>query len=252
MTSLRTTFLAASLVAAPFVFAGHAVQASTVTGSITTFADATSVTGTLDDSGAWSIEGSGVFAVIGGLSSYATPADDWRVDGLLASPALPGGPIFGSETWGGPLAAGAVRGVLEPSKLLFTLFGNAIDLVMSELEGSPIPSPYVFQGGFGLLPAGDEFGWTLSNIVNNSTGMGPGQIEVIGDFTFSLSGNDLAASIPMLAGMGAGTAQTSLQVLLTLSPINHGLTPIPLPAALPLLAGGLGIFGLIGWRRRQA
>ncbi|MDK3072219.1 VWA domain-containing protein [Sedimentitalea sp. JM2-8] len=30
------------------------------------------------------------------------------------------------------------------------------------------------------------------------------------------------------------------------------IDPIPVPAALPLLAGGLGIFGLMGWRRRKA
>lgn len=29
------------------------------------------------------------------------------------------------------------------------------------------------------------------------------------------------------------------------------LTPVPLPAALPLLAGGLGLIGLVGWRRKR-
>lgn len=28
-------------------------------------------------------------------------------------------------------------------------------------------------------------------------------------------------------------------------------TPVPLPAALPLFAGGLGLFGLLGWRRKR-
>ncbi len=30
------------------------------------------------------------------------------------------------------------------------------------------------------------------------------------------------------------------------------VTPVPLPAALPLLAGALGLFGLFGWRRKRA
>ena len=30
------------------------------------------------------------------------------------------------------------------------------------------------------------------------------------------------------------------------------VTPVPLPAALPLFAGALGLFGLFGWRRRRA
>jgi hypothetical protein len=29
------------------------------------------------------------------------------------------------------------------------------------------------------------------------------------------------------------------------------LTPTPLPAALPLFAGGLGAMGLFGWRRKR-
>lgn len=30
-----------------------------------------------------------------------------------------------------------------------------------------------------------------------------------------------------------------------------GVTPIPLPAGLPLFAGGLGLLGLLGWRKRR-
>lgn len=33
---------------------------------------------------------------------------------------------------------------------------------------------------------------------------------------------------------------------------NLQFSPVPLPAALPLLAGGLGLFGLMGWRRKRA
>lgn len=39
-------------------------------------------------------------------------------------------------------------------------------------------------------------------------------------------------------------ASTSIDIL-------YGVTPVPVPAALPLLAGGLGLLGFMGWRRRQ-
>lgn len=32
---------------------------------------------------------------------------------------------------------------------------------------------------------------------------------------------------------------------------SNNLAPVPLPAALPLFAGGLGLLGLMGWRRRR-
>ncbi len=33
--------------------------------------------------------------------------------------------------------------------------------------------------------------------------------------------------------------------------VRLDLTPVPVPAALPLLAGGLGLMGFLGWRRRR-
>jgi hypothetical protein len=37
-----------------------------------------------------------------------------------------------------------------------------------------------------------------------------------------------------------------------IGPIAYDLTTTPLPAALPLFAGGLGALGLFGWRKRKA
>lgn len=34
--------------------------------------------------------------------------------------------------------------------------------------------------------------------------------------------------------------------------LTYEVAPVPLPAALPLLAGALGFLGLVGWRRRRA
>jgi len=66
-----------------------------------------------------------------------------------------------------------------------------------------------------------------------------------------------------IAGLGFGVANgdqvniydpQGAQVIVNSGPSNSGtftLTATPLPAALPLFAGGLGVMGLFGWRRKR-
>ena len=42
-----------------------------------------------------------------------------------------------------------------------------------------------------------------------------------------------------------------LEDVATMGPMNPDLNPIPLPASLPLFAGGLACIGLLGWRRKR-
>ena len=64
--------------------------------------------------------------------------------------------------------------------------------------------------------------------------------DVVNPFNLSLILGDNAFGIGAI-GSNDNFTITSLTV-----------TPVPLPAALPLFAGGLGLMGLLGWRRRQA
>lgn len=53
-------------------------------------------------------------------------------------------------------------------------------------------------------------------------------------------------------GMLRGSALTADQIgQVQQSRFVTPLTPVPLPAALPLFAGGLGLLGLFGWRRKR-
>jgi hypothetical protein len=261
MTSLRNAFFATALAAVPFTLAGQTAEAATVTGSITYAAEA-GIWATLDDTGAWTVVVDGNFSATGGLSSYLEDADDWQMDGMLHIPGI--GKVEETETWGSPISAGALMFANLPysPKLLFTLFANAMALGEQALGGD-LDGGYTFLGGFGLLPAGDSVAWEFSNLANNSTGVGPGQLEVTGDFVFTFAGSDVDASISSLTTFLLGAPLTlpecclpsgvvPLTLSLTLTPLSTTPHPIPLPAALPLLAGGVALFGLMGWRRRRA
>lgn len=69
---------------------------------------------------------------------------------------------------------------------------------------------------------------------------GSGNIDV--DLTINSTGLGSGA-IVWQGGTGGGT-DTGLT-------LAYDYTPAPLPAALPLFAGGLGAMGLLGWRRKR-
>jgi hypothetical protein len=261
MMSLRNAFLATALAVAPFAFAGQTAEASTVTGSVT-YATEAGIWATRDDTGAWTVVVDGSFSATGGLSSYLDDADDWQLDGMLHIAGI--GKVEETEIWGSPTSAAALMFANLPysSNLLFTLFANAMALGEQALGGD-LDGDYTFGGGWGLLPAGDMVAWEFSNLMNNSTGIGPGEVEVTGDFVFTLSGSDVDASVASATEFLLGVPLTlpacclpsgvlPLKMTLTLTPLSTTPHPIPLPAALPLLAGGVALFGLMGWRRRRA
>jgi hypothetical protein len=262
MTSLRNVFLAASLVAAPFAFASGDASASTVTGSVTYGAVGT-IFGTLDGS-AWTLNGSGSFTATGGLSDYLAPADDWTVEGMVHVPGL--GMLNETETFGSPISALGLMGAILPydsSRFLFTIFANAMVGIETAIGGTTSGN-YTFGGGWGLLPAGDTLAWSITDLAGGVL-PGEGGIDVSGNFSFTLSGSDVGASIAsvtefllgfplptelVLAGLPTGVIDVKTSI--TLSPVSTTPHPIPLPAALPLLAGGLGLLGVMGWRRRRS
>jgi hypothetical protein len=262
MNALRNAVFATGLLAAPFVFVGQDAQASTVTGSVT-YEAMGSVFATRDGSD-WTVVGSGSFTASGGLSDYGAVADGWKAEGMVHVPGV--GMLSETETFDDPVSAMGLMSAILPydsERFLFTLFANAM-VGLETVAGGTLSDTYTFGGGWGLFPAGDMLEWTVTSISGTAL-PGEGGVDISGDIEFTLSGSDIDATIasvtefffgaPMptdlvLASLPSGVIDVKTSI--TVSPMGSTAHPIPVPAALPLLAGGLGVLGMMGWRRRRA
>lgn len=100
-------------------------------------------------------------------------------------------------------------------------------------------------------PAGYAALIAANNLAQNSW-----NYEFFNEITDGLFLSQLASFDPTVAGIytirlsalsfGDAFATTSIDINVA------GVTPVPLPAALPLFAGGLGLMGLLGWRRKRS
>jgi hypothetical protein len=70
-----------------------------------------------------------------------------------------------------------------------------------------------------------------------------------------IAANSIFAAIPGVFFAHNGGGSTDIGTSFTFTPASAGTNPAPdptpLPAALPLLATGLGALGLLGWRRKR-
>ena len=78
----------------------------------------------------------------------------------------------------------------------------------------------------------------------------PGGINQTTVFGFDLDLLGITAGA-IVAGNVFFTINGNTPDIAEIAAIDSGTTVVPLPAALPLFAGGLGLLGLIGWRRKR-
>jgi hypothetical protein len=141
--------------------------------------------------------------------------------------------VLVTETWylgstaGSPITSydfGSVPNGSNPSVTLILKLSPAV-----EITGYSTPSttsPFSI-GTFGSSTCGTDFCINVQTFFNP---LSPGPYSENLGVPFTISGFDPTASIPL-----NGT----------------GVSPVPLPAALPLFATGLGALGLLGWRRKR-
>ncbi|MEQ8901150.1 MAG: hypothetical protein RID11_13955 [Roseovarius sp.] len=187
-------------------------------------------------------------------------------EGSVRSPDLPLGNVFafdyGTPLLGTPLSFGdLVQDQFETGDAMVSVTGGV----------GPFNSVFDYDGE--LQPGGEVI---LAEYALGITGPGIlGDIEafaldLINDNTDQLTGLafDLFLGTDPCSGFGplAGTCNALLAGLdpdafdLTVNSIGtlsadyslaKSIVPVPLPAALPLMAGGIGLLGLMGWRRRR-
>ncbi len=95
----------------------------------------------------------------------------------------------------------------------------------------------IYVSGTGLLGS-----WILAETVSNNAGS-----PNVTSHAFTVAGIFSHIGFRDISTTIAGTRSTDGFDIAAFS-----VTPVPLPAALPLLGGALGLMGLLGWRRKRA
>ena len=240
-----------------------AVQASTVTGSASAEVGGL-LTTALTATGGYEVRLQGGFEAVNNLSSLTDTAPAWLLEGSISGqyfnddPQLPDGSFSesASTVLPGPSSANDLLGQLLalPVSMAFSV-SQAIDVLIasSSCSGNTCSGSHIFGGGQNILPGGDIVAWTIANITLGAN-------SISGSFDITASGDSAATSLPMfLTYLGGFGIDLGLDPAGPLAAVPDGvgfaasatLTPVPLPAALPLLGGGLALFGLMGWRKRR-
>lgn len=141
------------------------------------------------------------------------------------------GPTFKSEN-GSVATASTIYRDFEGGTL--TGFGVLAGLVL-EVIRMPATGPYAVQIGEGTASNNG------ANNKNKNLGMAHWMSIIVKSATCSICGSTQI--------QGLNGKQGDINVDLRAVPLD--VIPVPLPAAFPLLAAGLGAAGLLGWRRRR-
>ena len=189
------------------------------------------------------------------LTAVAGSAQATIIDFTAASP-------FGNIS-GTPNASATIEGI----QVDVTATGGNLN----STEGFDNAAAQAAVQSFGLEGTFDGFGITNDEITVGNESLNVSfapSVEIVSVFLIDLFSGETAVLSGSGSFAGSNTDGGFLQVILnaTVATIDFSatgrgsdfavagfeVTPVPLPAALPLFAGGLGLLGLLGWRRKRA
>lgn len=254
------SFLLAAPLALGLAFAGTPEQAgaSTLTGSVDLSISNATVSGTLDgDNNLSQIIIGGDFSTFNTLSCLNGCPATWTVGGLVTyGPSSTGsaGTTPLSETGASGLGWSMLRTSFLDQNIpsLFTFVSFFDNKVVTALTAGGDASGTNSIGG-------STVGWTVTGASLDDPG--PVPIATSGAFTLTVNPDGLGGGLDGFLAVFGDFFQGDIGGLLdddgapfsasfTVAPSSDTPSVIPVPASLPLLAGGLGVFGLMAWRRR--
>lgn len=204
----------------------------------------------------------GALALVGMASQPSTAAPTQMGTGnyyefiqVLNLPLGPGNTAYPANSWASASAAVASSTFMGISGHLATITSAAENaFLLSIVTGSPTGFLGAWLGGragTGWL-AGPESGNAFTH--TNWFGVEPNNAGYIymSIGTSTGPGQWLDDSIVPISGDGQGIPTfPNDPVIGYFVEYENPATVVPLPAALPLMAGGIGLMGLLGWRQRR-
>lgn len=221
------------------------VNAAPVTGNLTVNYNASFDT-TVRTDGSFVFNIGGVWNFSNTLTSTTAAAGGWVLSSAvdvfenISAGAIPAGSTRYSRRFGAGSAESLTSEAVVPGASLD--FGTAFGAVRSARTGSGTASGNYPVGG------GGSVSFTLSGLGGSGGTFGVGVqganfLNSLGALGLLANTLGLDESLLFPAGQGPQSGQIAG---------TKTLAAIPLPAALPLLLGGLGALGLLGLRRRRA
>lgn len=201
----------------------------------------------------------GDFSTSNSLTRFRVDAPlGWEASGSLIG-ANGSGTVMFDETdptpraWSGPASDSINNFYNNGTPSLFSLisfFNRTIgDAFAGTTAGTGATVGGIAGVGWEYVPGVSDF----SGFNSTTFGADWPPLTTAGTFTLTIDDPDGRSDfLGLLDGLNfaySSNGTTSLSASFSAAPVP---SPIPVPAALPLLAAGIGLLGIVGWRRRRA